>query len=176
MTAENPNIQKALDEIASLEAQIEERKVFVNMTDKYEGRDPRFPNGGSRSLKAETGVYSITGNAAKKWQPGVFYKMPLASAVREILLAQAEIPASVDAIHAALSQGSFKFKTSGDENQKSSIRISLGKNSNQFSKIGEDLFGLAEWYRKKRSRDFSNQRASAANGGEGADADTSADD
>lgn len=54
---------------------------------------------------------------------------------------------SVDEIHDALTQGSFAFETSGVENQKNSIRISLGKNSAAFVRLpNSDMFGLCDWY------------------------------
>lgn len=175
-------LQKALARIEEIEvdlgptlAELRELKAWVNTADKISGREPRFGDLDAAAGAAPSGVATL------KWAPGTFYNKPFAGAVKQILLARAAAngrnpsPASIDEIHEALTQGSFAFETSGAENQKNSIRISLGKNSAQFSRLpNSDLFGLPEWYGKKSGA--TRRRASAASGGEAADDDASADD
>lgn len=46
-----------------------------------------------------------------------------------------------------MASGSYAFETTGSENHRNSIRISLGKNSATFVRLpNSDLFGLNEWY------------------------------
>lgn len=86
-------------------------------------------------------------------------------------------PATVDEIHEALTQGTFKFETSTADGQKNSIRISLGKNSTNFVKLpNSDLFGLVEWYGGRPGATRRRTDSSAASGGEGAGDDAPADD
>jgi hypothetical protein len=183
--SDDSTIQKALERISILEAQIAELqpeltrlKNFVNEGDRLNGREPRFANVDVvQGSSVETPITRV-----RVWKPGAFFEKPLATAVKAILTARAgdeggPFPLSVDDIHTALSQGSFAFGTSGIDNQKNSIRISLGKNSTVFAKLpNSDLFGLAEWYRKKRGGIRPMTRLSPSPEGEAADGDTSADD
>jgi hypothetical protein len=161
MAADDPLTQKALEQIASLEAQASELqsevvrlKLFVNQGDKLSGRPPRFDNVDVVAQPAPAGQ-----TTAKRWQPGEFFNKPLATVVKTILVARHAqaggnpSPASLDEIHDALMQGTFNFETSGVEAQKNSIRISLGKNSALFARLpNTDLFGLAEWYGRRTPR------------------------
>lgn len=149
--AENPLIKKVLDKIDAQMAEIIRLKMWVNDADVLEGREPRFSDV-TAAVVAGPGMAAGAAPQGKKWQPGDFFNKPFSAAVRNILLARAGAggnpnPASVDEIHDALVQGSFNFGTSGAENQKNSIRISLGKNSAAFVRLpNTDLFGLVEWY------------------------------
>jgi hypothetical protein len=149
--AENPLIKKVLDKIDAQMAEIIRLKMWVNDADVLEGREPRFSDV-TAAVVAGPGMTAGAAPQGKKWQPGDFFNKPFSAAVRNILLARAGAggnpnPASVDEIHEALVQGSFNFGTSGAENQKNSIRISLGKNSAAFVRLpNSDLFGLVEWY------------------------------
>jgi hypothetical protein len=195
MKTDDPT-QKALDQIVELEAkiaplqaQIVRLKNFINTSDELSGRPPRYEN---VALPGTSSTANQPTPSAKRWQPGDFFNKPLATAVKAILQAKSSAageqpsPASVDEIHDALVQGTFKFETSGEEAQKNSIRISLGKNSVTFSRLpNSDLFGMAEWYGKKHStvrpdtfrrRFGADKSASASSRGEAAAGDAAADD
>jgi hypothetical protein len=84
--------------------------------------------------------------------PGTFLGKSFSAAAKAVFEMRGEAahgpsPATADEIHAGLMQGTFDFKNSDVEDQKQSIRISLGKNSAMFVKLPKtELFGLAEWY------------------------------
>ncbi|HEX5280575.1 MAG TPA: hypothetical protein VFW28_10905 [Micropepsaceae bacterium] len=156
MADESALVLKALSRIDELSAEIRNLQMFVNQADMLEGKSARFDTGTPLSCSP---ISLGAPKAEKQWRPGVFFQKPLATAVRLILLARYEAagneanPASVDHLHDALTQGSFDFDTSGTEQQKNSIRISLGKNSVSFVKLpNSDLFGLVEWYGAKNRR------------------------
>lgn len=151
-------IRKALDQIAIHEAAAAKLKRWVNDADMMLGNEPRFGDVADAASNG-TSVPSNNGSAPKKYGPGEFFNKAFASAVKTIMADRYEAngknpaPASVDAIHDHLLQGSFNFETTGADSQKNSIRISLGKNSVTFVKLpGSDLFGLVEWYGGKRSK------------------------
>jgi hypothetical protein len=141
-------IQRALDQIGIHEAEIVRLKLWVNDADKMLGNEPRF-----ESVSASFGIPALAnGRAPRVWQPGEFLGKPFSSAVRSILEARHDAtsgpsPASVDDIHYALTAGTFDFGSMNGEQQRQSIRISLGKNSAVFVRLpNTDLFGLVEWY------------------------------
>lgn len=172
--ADDP-FQFVLDKIASLDAESSRLKRWVNEGDILAGREPRFANVGDGSVFTVEGVVKPKG---RQFSPGQFYNKPFAGAVKLIMIGAYEAngnqpaPVSVDDIHESLLQGSFSFGTSGADSQKTSIRISLGKNSTTFVKLpGSDLFGLAEWYGKKPKR----TRLQMLTGQTNADEDDAAD-
>lgn len=153
--ADDP-FQNALDQIASLDAASSWLKRWINDGDVLAGREPRFKDVGDGTTFAMEGAVKPKG---RQFSPGQFFNKPFAGAVKLILLGRFEAagnspsPASVDDIHEGLMQGSFSFETAGADNQKNSIRISLGKNSTTFVKLpNSDLFGLVEWYGKRSSK------------------------
>lgn len=180
MTEEDPLIQRALEKLEQLNVEIARTKVFINEADKLIGRPPRFSEEEIAGFVA--GALGATGQSRlKKWQPGDFYNKPFAAAVRMYLESRFDVnkspwPASVDEIHEALTQGSFKFDTMGADAQKNSIRISLGKNSTSFVRLpNTDQFGLVEWYGitgRKTVRKSANGKAAA----QAADTNTNTDD
>lgn len=143
---------KALEKIAGFEAEIARLRIFVNEADKLNGREPRF--GDVYAAQAVVGGGG-GGHRGKRWQAGDFFNKPFATAVRQILVARYEAagapsPASVEEVYDALVQGSFGFETSGQDAQRNSIKISLGKNSAMFVRLpNSDRYGLADWYGKK---------------------------
>lgn len=153
MSNDDPKVQKALDKIETLSAEIVRWKQFVNQSDELEDRAPRFPEVAGMSPLAGAAIAAVAGPRGKQWKPGDFFNDSFSNASRRVLSARKEAnggqpaPGSVDDIHEALVAGSFAFDTSGAEQQKNSIRISLGKNSAVFVKLpGTELFGLREWY------------------------------
>ena len=150
--ADDP-FQNALDQIASLDAASNRLKRWVNDGDILAGREARFKDVGDGATFVMEGVTKPKG---RQFSPGQFFNKPFAGAVKLILLGRYEAagnapsPASVDEIHESMMQGSFNFETAGADNQKNSIRISLGKNSTTFVRLpNSDLFGLVEWYGKR---------------------------
>lgn len=186
----NDPFQQALEKIEELNAKMkpfeEERarwQRWVNDGDVLAGREPRFKNVGDASMFTVDGVLKPKG---RQFSPGQFYNKPFAGAVKLIMLGRFEAngnepsPASVEEIYDALTQGSFNFETSGADNQKNSIRISLGKNSSTFVKLpgADQLFGLVEWYGGRKVTKPRKTSAAAAGFGSDADEDaaTSADE
>jgi hypothetical protein len=142
---------KALEKIASHEAEIMRLKIFINEADKLNGLEPRFGD-----LTAATGTAATGRSAAKRYAAGDFFNKTFSGAVRTIFTdrftaaGDSPNPASVDEIHEALVQGSFAFETTGADAQKNSIKISLGKNSAMIVKLpGSEMYGLVEWYGKR---------------------------
>lgn len=88
-----------------------------------------------------------------------FYNRPLAQCVVEYLKAREaagmeERAAKVQEIYEALGKGGYDWAGvgGGEENRMRSLRISLTKNTTQFSKISEDVFGLKDWYGSPRRK------------------------
>ena len=147
--SDDATITKALEKIAAAEAEVVYWKDFINKADRLNDREPRFGDLSSPSAALGSG----TNSTSKRWQPGAFLGKPFSTAVRMVLERRFEAagsqpsPAHVDEIHAALTEGTYDFGSAGAENQKQSIRISLGKNSVTFVRLpNTDLFGLLEWY------------------------------
>ena len=127
-------------------------------------------------INGEPARYEIDGMGASgqpkrnvlNWRADQFFGRPLAGCVTEYLEAREnaglERSASIDDIYEALSKGGYKFEGSSgnEENTKRAIKISMTKNTAQFAKIGENLFGLKKWYpnakttRKTNGKDDSN--------------------
>ncbi|SHG43055.1 hypothetical protein [Bradyrhizobium erythrophlei] len=173
--ADDPVVAKALEKIAFHEAETARLKRWVNGYDEMAGEQPRF---GDVGAGAEMAGGPVRTRAGKQWQPGDFLGKPFATAARSIMLARAEAagggaaPASVDDIQEALLQGAFDFGTANSENQKQSIRISLGKNSVTFVRIpNSDLFGLLEWYPGLKKAGKSQRKAGEKDQGTSAVAD-----
>ena len=149
--ADDTLTQKALEKIATHEAEILRLKIFVNEADKLNDVEPRF---GDLNLDST----STSAPSGRRWSAGEFFNKPFSTAVKQVLLSKVTAlgtfsPMSLDEIHDALTQGSFDFGTSGAEAQKNGIRISLGKNSAMFVRLpNTDLFGLVEWYGKKAGK------------------------
>jgi hypothetical protein len=125
-------------------------KIFVNGADELAGREPRYSD--TALPGASPTASSPVKSALKTWDAGDFFGKPLATAAKAVLQARYEAigkpaPASVEEIREALLQGTYSFGTTNAEQQRQSIRISLGKNSTTFVKLpNTDLFGLPEWY------------------------------
>jgi len=145
-------VAKALDQIAYHEGEAMRLKAWVNDADRLSGQAPRFDD---VTMPTTINMSTVGQSSAKRWQPkpGDYLGKPLATAVKNILVARFEAagnspsPATVDEIHDAMTQGSFNFETSGVESQKAGIRISLGKNTVAFVRLpNTDSFGLLEWY------------------------------
>jgi hypothetical protein len=127
-------------------------------------------------LIGEAARYEIDGSGASgqpkrnilNWRKDQFYGRPLAQCVTEYLEAREtaglDRSATVDDIYDALSKGGYKSEgTSGsDENAKRAIKISLTKNTAQFSKIGDELFGLKKWYPNAKTQRKSNGSGNGA--------------
>lgn len=125
-----------------LKKQLEEAQETKRLINKLAVRAGMQPIYSDADLAAQDGVPLAL-------QSDQFYGQPLAGSMRIILemrRAQKQGPASVNEIYDGLVQGGFKFDTSNEENRKRNLRISLGKNTAQFHKLPNGLFGLTEWY------------------------------
>jgi hypothetical protein len=147
--SDNP-IQTLID---GLVAQIEEMekptrplKTAVNTLCEQAGLPPKYGDQGEAgSLKS-----------ALTLRNDQFFNRPLATCVIEIMEMRKqkglEGATSIDEIFLALTKGGYKFETTGEDNTKRAIRISLAKNTAQFAKIGDDTFGLKKWYGMRAPR------------------------
>lgn len=92
------------------------------------------------------------------WAKDQFFTRPLAACVTEYLEARKsngmEGPASVEDIFQNLKAGGYRFEgvSGNEENNKRALKISLTKNTAQFVKISEDVFGLKKWYNIRTPR------------------------
>lgn len=106
---------------------------------------------------------------ALAWRVDHFFNRPLASSIIEIMevrkAAGLDGPTSVNELYAALVEGGFKFEgSSSEENNKRALRISLTKNTAQFVKVKDDVFGLKKWYgSRQRKAGGSPQRSGEQN-------------
>ncbi|SRR6266851_314922 len=177
--ADDPVIAKAIEDItqhdneaARHSAEAASGKAFVNEYDRRAGREPRYPDVTAPVSGAPITAIMPPRPTAKNWEIGEFFGKPFATAAKTILQARYDAagkpsPASVDEIRESLLQGTYDFGTTNTEQQKQSIRISLGKNSTTFIRLpNTDLFGLAEWYgqRPRATRSRRNGTESSAPG------------
>jgi hypothetical protein len=147
------DVQKAIDQITEIEAKIAPMqdkatrlKIFVNTSDELNGRPPRYEIGALPGLSAPAGPPQV-----KVWQPGDFYNRPLATAVRTILEARFAVagqkpsPATVDEIHDALTQGTFRFETNtvdGRQKQREFREVT----KQRFVRLGRVVRGPPQYY------------------------------
>jgi hypothetical protein len=166
MADNDPVIAKALEQIAQHDGEAARHssesarlKTFINEYDRLAGREPRYADVTATVGATMTANATVTHAArTRTWEAGEFFNKPLATVARTILQARYEAvgkpaPATVDEIHEAMLQGTYDFEGSSAEQQKQSIRISLGKNSPVFVKLpNTDKFGLVEWYGGRSTR------------------------
>jgi len=139
-------IEEIVAQIEAKEAELVPLKVTVNHLCQTIGEAPRYAIDGTGAAPG------LPKRNVLSWKIDQFHNRPLAQCVTEYLEAREkaglEKPATVDDIYDALTKGGYKFEgTSGsEENTKRAIKISLTKNTAQFSKVGENLFGLKRWY------------------------------
>ena len=150
-------------QINAKEAELAPLKLAVNTLCKQLGQPDAYSNvvGGSGQPGSPLTL---------SWKLDQFYNRPLAGCVVDILEARKsrgmEGPASIDDIYNALKQGGYKFEgTSGnEENTKRAIKIALTKNTAQFAKVKEDIFGLKKWYGGGRSPRKTTAKSENGNG------------
>jgi hypothetical protein len=138
-------IEELMAQITAKEAEVAPLKIAVNTLCRQLGQPDAYSNvGGGPSQQGSPVTLS--------WKLDQFHRRPLATCVVEILETRKsrglEGPASIDEIYSALKEGGYQFEgTSGnEENTKRAIKIALTKNTAQFSKVKDDIFGLKKWY------------------------------
>lgn len=140
-------IDGLLAKIEELEKPTLPLKHAVNALCASSGLDPHF-----------TELGSAVGNPANglSLKSDQFFNRPLASCVGEYMELRKQRgldgPSTVEEIFSALNKGGYRFETTGEDNTKRAIKISLSKNTAQFVKIGEDTFGLKKWYGMRAPR------------------------
>lgn len=138
-------IEEIVAQIVAKEAELNPLKIAVNQLCQINGQSPRYHVDGA-------GAPGAPRRNVLTWRSDQFYARPLAQCVTEYFEARDTIglerPATIDEIHEALTKGGYKFEgTSGnEENTKRAIKISLSKNTAQFTKISENLVSLKKWY------------------------------
>jgi hypothetical protein len=138
-------INELIAQISAKEAELAPLKIAVNTLCHQTGQPEYYDTiGASNSSTAAT--------ERVNWRIDQFTGKGLATSVVEILETNKsrglDGPATIEEIFKALSDGGYKFQgTSGsDENTKRAIKIALTKNTAQFVKIKDDVFGLKKWY------------------------------
>jgi hypothetical protein len=140
-----PAIKGLLEEIARIDATARPLKMSVNTLHRLMGEPEPFDLDNVENNHA-------TAARPPTWRVDQFTGRVLSTCVVEILETNREHgldgPATVDELFAALTAGGFRFQgTSGnEENTKRAIKIALTKNTTQFTKIKDDLYGLKKWY------------------------------
>lgn len=149
-------ITELIAQIRAKEAELDPLKFTVNTLSKQLGLPEVYTLSGD-----STGASS---SRSISWRLDQFTGKGLATSVCEILEARKAAgfdgPASIDEIFEALTAGGYKFfGTSGsDENTKRAIKIALTKNTAQFVKIRDDIFGLKKWYPGKTTKRSSSSK------------------
>src|SRR5437588_9303873 len=93
-----------------------------------------------------------------------FYGQALSTAIRsylEMRKASGRSAASLNDIYMAVKTGGFAFTTRDEENAKTSVRLTLRKNSSIFHRVPSGEYGLLAWYPNAKE-----QKPSDANGEE----------
>ncbi len=147
-------IEEIEAQIAAKEAEFTPLKIAVNQLCQIKGEPARYKVDGM----------GATGQPKRTltWKADQFYGRPLAQCVTEYFetreAAGFDRAATVDEIYEATVKGGYKFEgSSGNEdNTKRAIKISLTKNTAQFAKIADNLFGLKKWYPNAKSPRRSN--------------------
>jgi hypothetical protein len=166
-------IEEVKTKIAAKEEEINPLRIVVNQLCKIAGIAEEYPD-------VSEGVFS--GGSKKtpslSWRLDQFFNRPLSTCVGEILEERKKIgldgPATVDEIYLSLCAGGFKFEGNGsEENSKRALKISLTKNTAQFSKVKDDVFGLKKWYSARPAR--RSTQSNAGNQNESTDDEASLD-
>ena len=137
-------LNSMLQDVADMEAKLEQKKRLVNEICIDRGQPPRFTEVGGSHARAMVGLGS---------RRDQFYGKPLATAMREYLEMRGRSDrgglgaATINEIYAALVDGGFKFETKNDDNAKRGLRDALSKNTGTFHSVG-GAFGLVDWYEK----------------------------
>jgi len=138
-------IEEIEAQIAAKEAEILPLKDAVNRLYPLIGKEAPYSVDG---LVASARSFRPT----LTFRPDQFYNRALAACVTEYFetreSAGLERTASVEDIYDGLVKGGYKFEaaTGTEENKKIGVRTSLTKNTAQFCKVGDNLFGLKKWY------------------------------
>lgn len=147
-------IDEILKEIDAKEAELLPLKIAANTLSRRIPIPEPFPG----AELGERGVGNPLATSKLNWRIDQFFNKPLATSVVDILTARKvaglDGPCTVDDLFESLKAGGFKFlgASGSDENTKRGIKIALTKNTAQFVKIGEDMFGLKSWYGASRGR------------------------
>jgi hypothetical protein len=142
--------------IAALQTEIDQKeqeiilplKQAANQLCKIMGKEPLY------ALSDDSGS---SPKSKSPWRIDHFFNKGLSPSVNQILTWKKESgsdgPMTVDEIYEHLMAGGFKFEGTGtEENQKRALKIAMVKNTAQFAKIGENVFGLRTWYGMRAPR------------------------
>jgi hypothetical protein len=137
----SPAIDRMVSEINRLDNEAAELKRTVNKLCGFAGRDKMYTN--------------IDQHRSPDVGRSQFFGAPFASAVKAYLSLRGDPrknglgAATVNEIHAGLTQGGYVFETKNEDHQKRNIYVSLRKNTSAFTNVGgagADAYGLREWY------------------------------
>jgi hypothetical protein len=140
-------IEELRAEVSEAEESIKPKKQLVNQLCERAGLPPVFTG-----IDDQQGGSSPTGI-----RRNAFYGRPLSTCIREYLEMRTKLAvreATLDEIFAALKEGGYDLKTSGDkeDDQKRGVAIAIGKNSQTFHRLPTGDFGLVAWYPNIKER------------------------
>ena len=167
-------IEEIEAQIKSKEAEINPLKITINQLCQLLGEPARYQIDGTGATTGQPKRNILN------WRADQFFNRPLATCVTEYLEAREaaglERSASIDDVYEALSKGGYKFEGSSgnEENTKRAIKISLTKNTAQFAKIADNLFGLKKWYGGVRTPRKTNGKSDSDSDQKGETAETAA--
>jgi hypothetical protein len=132
-------IKDLQSELKKQEAAVVEKKKLINMLCAHAGLPAMYADGELQSSSGPS--LSIKSDQ--------FYGQPMITAMRQVLEMRKALdqgPATINELHAALTEGNYLFETKDEANAKRGIRISVTKNSGIFHKLPNGKIGLLEWY------------------------------
>jgi len=132
-------IEHLRHKVSEKEDELIRLKETINGLSEDAGLDKPYPN-----VRPEGSVGDISAIRADQ-----FYGQPLSTAIRtylEMRKASGFGAASLGEIHNAVRTGGFAFNTRDEENAKTSVRLTLRKNSSVFHRLPNGEYGLLAWY------------------------------
>lgn len=149
MTAELPDhaiktIEDFESKLGDLERQMNALKTSVNMLCEMYGTPPKYEIAQFSGAGAQGG-----GAKTLTFRPDEFFNKPLATCVREILMARKLKdlgPADPQELFQALRSGGFAFESRDEDVAFRGMQISISKNTERFNRLPNGQIGLAEWY------------------------------
>lgn len=141
-------------DVSSLEEQLIERKKMANQIALMAKLPAVYAVVESRSS-----AFNATMNGDE------YFGKAALTAIREVLESRKRSgagPGTLNEIYEALVSGGYEFEAASETNAKNSLRVTLSKRSEVFTKLGNGKYGLNTWYdvkRKKKPKDDKKQEA-----------------
>lgn len=126
-------LEAMIEEIQNKESELLNMKRAANTMFRSKGEEPPFPD-----------AEEATVSGPMRMRADLFYGKPFATAARAYLTMRKQaVPP--DEIVKALEQGGFAFEWRHDDRVRMA-GLSMAKNTAQFHKLPNGMYGLPEWY------------------------------